>query len=198
MNRNFLLNPFDKIAGQQALLYGLIIMLVSAFLSILFNARFDGILDLHFTNVSPGWKVALLDQGVNIVSLFIAFFIVARLFGAKHTRWIDIIGTFALARAPYMLLPLLNFNNKLGGYGERVFELISSTNYEDLNPADFFEWWMIPYFLILFLGLVWMIILYFQAFKISTNLKGNQLIFSFIIGIFAAELISKLLIISLT
>lgn len=198
MNRNFLLNPFEKIAGEQALLYGLIIMLVSALLSILFNARFDGILDLHFTNVSPGWKVALLDQGVNIVSLFIAFFIVARLFGAKHTRWIDIIGTFALARAPYMMLPLLNFNNKLGGYGERVFELISSTNYEDLNPADFFEWWMIPYFLILFLGLVWMIILYFQAFKISTNLKGNQLIFAFIIGIFAAELISKLLIISLT
>lgn len=198
MSHNFLLNPFEKIAGQQALRYGIVIMLVSALLSILFNARFDGILDLHFTNVSPGWKVAFLDQAVNIISLFIAFFIVARLFGAKHTRWIDIIGTFALARAPYMLLPLLNFNNELGGYGERLLELISSTPYEELNSADFFEWWMIPYFLILFLGLVWMVILYFYAFKVSTNLKGNKLIFAFIIGIFTAELISKLLILSLT
>ena len=44
---------------------------------------------------------------------------------------------------------------------------------------------------------IWMVVLYYNAYGVSCNLKGIKLIVSFVAGIFIAEILSKLLIIQL-
>ena len=51
----WLFNPFQFIAGGSALLVGLIIMLVSAYLGSLSNTHFDGVLDFHSGTAAPLW-----------------------------------------------------------------------------------------------------------------------------------------------
>ena len=182
---HFIFNPFEKIAGEKALLIGTFFMLLGSVLAGLTNARFDGVLDLHFTDHSD-FTTALIDQLINIACLGIIFYITARISGAHHTRLIDIFGTFLLAKAPYAILPLLNLGGNMYSAGNA---LVSG---DDISTSQWSVFILFTIALILFV--IWSITIMVNAYRVSTNLRGNKMVIGFIFALIAAEVVSKVLI----
>lgn len=168
-------NPFKYIAGSKALLWGLAIMLVTAFIARYSNARFDGAIDMH---VVPGgtWALHLLEPLIDWGCVAATFFLAARIASRSRVRLIDIAGTTALSRAPLILAALAAFLQR----GE-----VKSV--EDLTAT----FWVVA--LISLGAAIWMIILLYNAFTVSANLKGTKAAVSFTIALIAAEILSKVL-----
>jgi hypothetical protein len=186
-----LFNPFVQIAGSKSLIIGLLFLLLSSTLAAFFNTRFDGILDAHYTK-NQIFYLSYLDNLINISVTTLIFYGFGSLLTKGRTRFIDILGTSTLARFPLFIIPLFNIENQSGLIGEKIIQSISKPNAHQLTQ---FEWiYLINSGIISLLLIIWYIFLLFRAYKISTNLKGANLIVSFILGLIIAEIVSKILI----
>lgn len=188
-------NPFEKYTENKLLIFGLLITLLGSYLGYLFQARFDGVLDLHFqgsTLFEP-----LLDNAINIFSLFVFLFIHGKYINPK-TRIIDILIAILIARLPFYILTLSNIQNFISDMADRLMASIDLQNMPaDLNiqPTDLI--FLTLFALISILFLAWFIVLLFNGFKTATNSKGikNNLLFA--AAIILAEIFSKILLTSL-
>jgi hypothetical protein len=189
--KKLLFNPFEKIAGKEALYIGIAIAVIAAVIASLTSTRFDGVIDLHFVFGDVPLTTAITDQLINLGSLFISFYLMAIAFDARHTRPIDLIGTLAMARAPFLLAPLVNITGIMSNFS-RQFENPSAQQLAEITPNDLLP--LLPMLLVIIVLSIWMIALSFNAWKVSTNLKGTKLIVSFIIGLITAEILSKIFI----
>ncbi|MCC5917408.1 MAG: hypothetical protein JJU02_08795 [Cryomorphaceae bacterium] len=185
INWKFIFNPFNRIAGAEALLLGLVFLIVGATLAGITNARFDGAIDLHFVEDS-NFLTALIDQVINAVIITACFYLTAWLSGAKKTRIIDIAGTMLLAKAPYALLPLLNLGGVMYGPGMAL----AAGDQPDATEMGIMILLSIP--LIAFT--VWSIALMVNAYKVSANLRGKRMVIGFIIALLVAEIITKIIV----
>ena len=191
----WLFNPFQFIAGGGTLLLGLIIMLVSAFLGSLSNTHFDGVLDVHSGTAAPLWfflTEVLIDWLCISIVLLIAGFIVSR----SSFRVVDVFGTQALARAPYLISALallpkgsIRFTNYL------VSKITQQVPAEAIKSTDilFFAVGLI----VVLLMIVWIVVLMYRAYSVSCNTKGGKAIGSFIAALIIAEILSKIVILSM-
>ncbi len=93
-------NPFRFIAGFKALLLGLAIILISAFIGSLSNTHFDGVIDVHTGAAAPMWFF-LAEGVINWVCMVIPLFFFGLIVSRSAFRMIDVLGTQALARWPY-------------------------------------------------------------------------------------------------
>jgi hypothetical protein len=193
--KELLFNPFKRIAGVQALMAGLGILLISALLASFFGLRYDGAIDAHF--VASGLKVSFLtsvaEQLVNVLCISLFLFIAAFVAGARNTRPIDMLGTISMARFPYMFLPLLNIGGFFSGLSESMLN-ISSEDDALLVLQDTNTIWLIILSIPLIALVVWAIALFLYAYKVSANLKGSKMVVSFIVGLLVAEIVSILII----
>lgn len=181
-NWNLLWNPFTRIAGWQAFGIGIIIVLVSAVLASFGNLAFDGAIDAHFgDNVTM--VQSLVVSGISLLSVVLSMW-VAALIISNNFRFVDILGTMTLARAPFLILAVLS-----------LFATSPSTEQLLENPMIIFD-----YPSVLIIGLIavpiiiWSIALMYNGLKVSTGVKGGKLTIGFIVGLLAAEIISKVLI----
>jgi hypothetical protein len=142
---------------------------------------FDGVIDVHFQSTDLVNTLSLV--GISLASLIVVFWL-AGLIVAKPFRFIDLAGTLTLAKAPFLIMALTGF-------------LATPPDMESIlnNPMVIVQ---DPGFLgVLILSLpvmVWSIVLMHNAYKVSCGLKGSTLTISFIIALFVAEAVSKLLI----
>jgi len=181
-----LINPFKRIAGWQAFGIGLAFVMLTGIIGFYSNINFDGVLDMHFGN-----KITLLSSfivlAIDIVSI-VAVMSLVGLFISKSFRFVDILGTMTLARAPFLILAIMGF-----------FTVSPDLSQIATNPYIIFN---SPTFLILmFLTipvLVWNITLLYNALKVSCDVKGTKLTLNFIIALFIAEIMSKILIYYIT
>ncbi len=167
MKRNRLLNPFERIAGWQALGWGLATILVAAIVGHLGGLHFDGAIDAHTAIDTSPFLVG--DLGVSAPSLgravamhlidwlgiTIVMWLAALIFYSGKFRMVDIAGTMAFARVPMLgvallaLLPIAPERIDLAGFSRlMLFGLLSMV----------FTVWMI----------VWM----WKGFKVSCNARG--------------------------
>ncbi len=188
--RQLMYNPFVRFAGVPALAFGFLFLIAGALLAGFCNARFDGAIDLHFGH-SVGFILPLTDQLLAWGSLVVVFYALSLALGARP-RLIDMAGTMALARLPYAIAPLIN----VGGHISNVTDKLSSMDPQHpVLPVSGGE--LVVFILlsiITVLLLVWLIALYFNAYKVCSNFKGNKLVISFIVGLVAAEALSFYLI----
>lgn len=191
--KTILINPFEIIAGTKALLIGLGLILLTGVLGYFSNICFDGIIDMHFADNKLTFLYHLTEGIINWVLASIILFLAGAIFSKTRYRLIDIFGTIALSRWPLSLLSFFSLfvahqkvNNyilwKVTGKEPEVFVAIG-----ELIAFGFLV------FLII-LVLIWMIKLMYNAYSISFNLKGQKAIFSFIVALFIAEIVSKFLI----
>lgn len=175
-----LINPFIKIAGWQAFFLGLFFVLLSGIIGAYANTAFDGVIDGHLVNHIT-LEESLLFLLVNIVSIVVVLFITGLII-SKQTRFIDILGTMTLARAPMLLFAVFG-----------LFATPLSAEEIMSNPMAIFQ--NSGFVLFMFLGiviLVWFIALMYNGFKVSTGAKGVKLIVGFITGLIVAEIVSKI------
>ncbi len=168
-----LFNPFTRIAGFPALLLGVLVMLLTAAVAAPCGVNFVGSLNIHVGQPAPfGIIFTLLVAGWLIAA---ACFLVAGKIGSpSKIRAVDIFGTLALARAPFLvaapfgLLPgLQNLDPQLFAQPEKISpEIVTS-----LTVAS----------LVFLLIDIWVVIGSYNAFAVSANVKSK--------GLFAAVLI---------
>lgn len=183
-------NPFIHIAGMQAFLFGLIIAVLSMALGFIFNARFDGVIDLHY-NEAVSIQEVIFDQLNILISVTLCFFIAGKIFAKNNVRLIDILGTSAFARFPFLVLPLFNINQKMWLISEKMIQsMLTNPESIGLETADIV--FLIISSFVSLLAIIWYITLLFNAYKVSTNLKSGKLIGSFIGALLLAEIISKI------
>lgn len=185
--KKILFQPFERFAGVQALSAGLVIALLAAIGAALFQTRFDGVLDAHFALSGVSFETVIADQAVNLISLFAVFYGLAVILGARGMRPVDMFGTLAAARAPYVLIPLCN----IGGFmSSRVNDVAAGIEADPLNPNLEPLLGMLPVLLFTLTVLVWMVALSFNAWKVCTGFKGFRLIGGFIGAFILAEAFS--------
>lgn len=174
MNK-FLFNPFVKIAGYKALIYGWLIILITAFIAYFSHCHFDGAIDAH-GGARTLWWVYLLEPLVAWISVIFVLYLIGILFSKSKIRFPDVAGTFALARFPMLFVALLCFGPKL-----------------DIKALDKINFIMIINAIVILLCGIWMITLFFNAYSVSCNLKKGKAVWTFIVGLIIAEIISQII-----
>lgn len=190
-----LFNPFKFIAGFQALLVGLAIILLSGFIGSLSNTHFDGVLDVHTGRSAPVWfflTEGLIDWMCMAVPLFFFGLIVSR----SAFRIVDVLGTQALARWPYIITALVMFpdaNRRVPEY--IVSRLMQTEPAAAISPLDVLVFGFAMVLVILMA--IWMVALMYRAYAVSCNIKGAKAVVTFIVSLIGAEVLSKFVILLL-
>jgi len=172
MKIRWLFNPFERIAGWQALFIGLVAISFTAIFGKLTRLSFDGVLDIHPGTL--GFSAAFAMQAVNFFVLFLTMWLAGVCFSKSKLRVVDIAGTMALARAPMLLLTVVCF---LPVVPESLFDI----------PRQ------IVFTLICIPLAIWMIALMYNAYTVSCHLKGTRAVVSFAGALIVAEMVSKLI-----
>ena len=191
----WLFNPFSFVAGYQALLLGLGIMLISAFFGFLGNTHFDGVLDVHKGLEAP-LRFFFTEGIIDWLTIAIPLFFFGLVVSNSSVRMIDVFGTQALARWPYIVISIVMLpeaNQRVGVYLVAKFGFAAAPaaiNYMDIFIFGF------AIIVGIFMA-VWMVALMYKAYVVSCNIKGARAIVTFIVSLIGAEVLSKMLILLL-
>jgi ABC-type proline/glycine betaine transport system permease subunit len=184
-----IINPFRYIAGEQALVWGLLFMIISALIGWVNQYWQDGLIDLHFRDPGSVWQHLAMVL-INWLCALIILYPLGIMLTHSKIRFIDMAGTLALARFPMVLAVLTGFSGSMTRTAEYVmYEYLKAGQPVELKSYDL----ILTIFqgLFILLMMVWMIALHYQAFKISANIKGNRAGVSFAAGILVAYALSK-------
>lgn len=179
---SIIFNPFKRIAGWEAFGIGLVIVILTTFTGNFAGIYFDGVIDMHFAENFDSLKSWLMIP-VNIISISVIMWL-AGITVSKNFRFIDILGTMTLSRAPFLLIALASFFVKvpdLSGIMQDPFVIFDSISF-------------IIILILTFPIIIWSVTLMYNAYKISTGASGQKLSISFIFGLVIAEIISKIII----
>jgi len=191
----WLFDPFEFLGEKQGLIIGLAALILTGFLGFQGKVTFDGVLDFHLIipfNL-PFW-FSLAQLFVNWLCLAVIAFLIGKIFSPSKLRGLDFFYTMAFARWPMFLIPLIFM---IPGYEEGMIAALADLGVKlkdaSTEPATFSQ--IVIFYAVILLSLlpyIWSIALLFKGFKISSNLKGNKLLFSFLGLLLVAEIISKL------
>ncbi len=186
-----LFNPFEFIAGGKALIIGLIIILATVTIGFYSNTHFPDIISVKKAGEFP-FSYLIIQSFTNWLVVSILFYLAAIILSKSKVRIIDIFGTQALARAPYILGALIGFSESLNKFSQYL--LWMSLQVGDPVEITSFEAIIAVTLIVCTLLLtVWMITLMLNAYKVSANLKGVKLTVSFIIVFILAMVITATL-----
>ena len=167
-----LINPFERIAGWQALLIGITAMTLTAIVGKINHVAFDGALDAH-VGATFSYSASFAMQAVDFLALFLTMWLAGVCFSKIKPRIIDVAGTMALSRTPMLLLAVV------------CFLPVAPASLYDIPRMIIFTLIYIPF-------VIWMIALMYNAYTVSCHLKGGRAVISFIGALIVAEIISKL------
>lgn len=184
-------NPFTWIAGLRAFIIGLAVIIFTTFLAFLAGIRFDGIIDVHFSN--SGYIAHIIDLLSIIIVSSILLYATGRIVTATKIRWIDILGTVTLSRIPLVIIPIVMFFVP----AEKFIQYINWKYVKQGTEVvlSSFDWTiMIIAVVVTFISCFWYIALLWNGFKVSCNAKGSKAVVGFIIALFLAEVFVKIII----
>ena len=174
-----LINPFNYIAGAKSLLIGLAIIFITSLTGYYSNTFFPDILSVK-TGVELTFKVSLLFNIVNWLSISLLLYIASLIFSKSSVRFIDLFGTQALARSPYLLAALLGFSKSINRLGEYfLWKYLSIGEPTDISSLEMTI--AVVLLTLIVIISIWMITLMYNAFKVSSNIKGGKSVTIFII-----------------
>ena len=186
--KKILISPFEKYAESTLLLVGMLALALGAVMGCYCNARFDGVIDLHFVK-AVGTYEPLLDLLVTVLITAVVLFALGKYRNPK-TRLIDLVNTVLIAKIPFYLLVIFNCTGMIFDASEKVMKSVQENV---LNLPDFSVLLPILIFsLITLIALVLSVVLLFQGFKVATNAKGNKSVFGFVLALLLAEILSKI------
>lgn len=168
---------------------GLAAILLTSLVGSLSNTHFDGVLDVHTGLRAPLWFF-FAEGLINWISLAIPLFFFGLIVSRSSFRAIDLLGTQALARFPYLISAIAFIPFAYAGGGEDLAaKLIEASSSPSAHVG-----------LLLTLGLaiivtilmaIWMVALMYKAYCVSCNLKGARAVTTFIVSLVGAEVLSK-------
>lgn len=185
-------NPFERYSEKQLILIGIVTTLIGSLLAISFNARFDGILDLHFVEKVKIYE-PIIDILIDTICLVILLFAIGKSIN-KKTRLVDIISTTLISKIPFYILLFQNINSFSYQITDKLTKSLLTKNYS-LEKVTTGEMTYLVFCGILSLVLiVCSITLLYNGFKTATNAKNTKSILLFIVAIILSEVVCKIVI----
>lgn len=187
--KNIFYNPFETYSEKTLLLVGTLFTIIGGCLAYIFNVKYDGVLDLHFTEQISYEAITYL--ATDILILTFSLIIVGKYIN-KKTRFIDVLTAVLISRIPLYFASFLNINNKSFIIGNKILAL-ATTNKMNILTAN--EVGFMLFQVIIVIGtLIWSIFLLYKGYKTATNAKETKHTLLFILAIVVAEIISKVII----
>lgn len=185
----WLFNPFYYVAGAKALVIGLLFLVATGILGFLGRTRFDGILDFHMgLPPLPVWG-HVAETILSWALLSILLFPAGKIVSKSRPRLVDVFGTQALARFPYLLVSFAALVPGANHFTHALLNGQASWNQFSTGMAAFL--FVVCFGLVM---LVWMVALMYRAFAVSCNVSGKLSVTVFVIALFIGEIVSKILI----
>jgi len=194
MKVKLLLNPFEKYTESQLLTVGSLAMLVGSVLAYVFGARFDGAIDVHFSEYVRIYQ-PFFDNLFNILCLSFALWIAGKYINDK-TRMIDILVTVMVARVPFYFIPLFNINNFISDITDSLLNNEAALRAGSFPDISMFDLAVLLVFAVISIAFfLWFVILLYSGFKTATNSKTatHKLYFAF--AIVCAEIVTKIILV---
>ncbi len=173
-SKTLLYNPFLYLAGFKSLVMGTVSILLLAFFSYTSGTHYLGLVIPMFAK-DETFPYFLSEHLVHWTIVSVLLFISGMIFSKSRIRFIDVLGTQALALFPLIILPFFRL----------------------LPPFESFYLFSVNYFFLYGLHVVmaiWTVTLMFNAYKITCNVKHNSLVISFITSVFISEVLTIYLI----
>jgi len=186
--KKLLFNPFATQPDNKLLVAGLLSVVTGSILGWLFNARFDGVLDLHFVPETLWWH-PFADNAINVFSAVTLLFIAGKIINRK-TRITDVLSVVLLARTPLYLYTFANINSYT--YNATEVLLQAKDNIYALSPTLLII--QLVSALVVLALVFWYMALLYNGFRVATNLKKGSQIAGYIATVLIAEILSKILI----
>ena len=190
--KKVLFNPFEQFSERPLILFGISVTILLSMTGAFFNARFEGVIDLHFS--TPTFFInTLTDNAINIVILSLALFTLGK-YRNNKTRFVDVFTASLIARIPYYILPFFNWNNTVLVESEKLlkqFMTVQPGVAPQFETTNMLVLVLFAGFSLLFLA--WFIYLLYQGYKVATNAKGGIEIVLFGVTILIAEVFSKII-----
>lgn len=181
-------NPFTKIAGMPALLWGFTGIVISTVMCIAAPLHYHGL--LHYGPAPDNaWWCFAAEQLIVWLIPSLLFLIAGKLFSPSRPRIIDIFGTIAFAQLPFLLMNLFFFSDAV----QKLMNISSTVTPEwimqhpEIMKGAFL---MLPSSLFAIWVLVWM----YNAVKVSCNLKGKKLAIIYAAVLIISDIICRQLI----
>lgn len=177
-----MINPFTRIAGWQAFGLGLVFVILMGVIGTYSKVSFNGALDAHIVpsmTFAHSFSLLAIDLTCLVLVMWITGLVIS-----KGFRFVDILGTMTLAKAPLLVFAIAGYFNKASDL---------TANQE--NPFAIFH--SVSFIVLLILSLfiiIWNITLMYNALKTSCDVKGFKLAIAFIIALLVSEVISQLVI----
>lgn len=185
----WLFNPFVRIAGTTSLAAGLAAIVLGGLAAAGAGVRFDGLLDMHFVRTVPV-QLPILEGLLNWIVITVLLALLVRTFsGASGVRLIDIAETQALARAPMGLAAAICALPWIQNSLSEMSSAARSGAWNALGPGALVG------SLVMLTGIGWMVVLMWNAFRVSCNMKGARAVALFIGAVVIGELITKSLVV---
>jgi hypothetical protein len=174
LKKSLVLNPFQRIAGEKALLWGVAGIGLTVLFCSITRIHFNGYIHLGLATENIHFLTLLLENLIIWLLPAILFYLTGLILSKSKIRLIDVLGTFAFAQLPLLVIPLF-------GFFPSFKYLMGVTTFDEqmLQNPDFITGTILSVLTLPFV--VWNIIWLFQAYKTSCNLKGWKLGVSFAI-----------------
>jgi hypothetical protein len=181
-------NPFKYVAGAKSLIFGILIILITAFIGFLSHTHFPDLISIKLSSDFPVWYFILQSlSNWFIVSLFLYLSAIA--VSASSVRPVDIFGTQALARFPYLFSSFIGFSDSMDKFGNYILWTYLEIG-EPISLSTSNAVIAVSLVILTVLLTIWLIVLMYNAFKVSANLKGTKSIVLFIIVLIVSTIVT--------
>lgn len=187
--KNFLFNPFRFIAGGKALILGGIIMVLTALVGWFSHTHFPDIISLKSNSDYP-FSYLLFQTFVNWFLFSSLIYGYSKAVSKSSVRALDIFGTQALARFPYLPGAFIGFSGSMERFTKYILsktmqpDLDISITQTDIGIA-------VLIMVLSLLLLIWLFVLMYNAFSLSSNLKGSKAVIGFIVCLVISVIASQ-------
>ena len=183
-----IVNPFIRIAGGQALIWGFLGLIVYTLLCWISGYHYHGL--LHFGPApNPAWWCYLAEHLIVWLIPALLFYLGGLFLSHSRIRVIDVLGTVLFAQLPLLGMNLISLLPAM----RMMSQMNMNMSPEEMLAQPYFVLAMILTLLglpFLILTLIWM----FNALKVSCNLKQWKLWTVALIGIIGGDVLCRLLI----
>ncbi|MBC9796236.1 hypothetical protein [Sinomicrobium weinanense] len=186
-------NPFVRYSEKKLLFTGLFATIIGSVLAAHFYTRYDGVLDAH-TVSELKYYMPFLDNVINVFCLSLVLYGIGKYINRK-TRGVDILTVVLISRIPLYIFPLF----QIGGYLDEITKklLPAAGNAFELNITGIEMIFLLVFALVYFAALALFIVLLRYGFAVASNVKSVKHWVLFAFGILVAEILSKLIFLTL-
>ena len=183
-----IVNPFIRIAGGQALIWGFLGLIVSTLLCWISGYHYHGL--LHFGPApNPAWWCYLAEHLIVWLIPALLFYLGGLFLSHSRIRVIDVLGTVLFAQLPLLGMNLISLLPAM----RMMSQMNMNMSPEEMLAQPYFILAMILTLLglpFLILTLIWM----FHALNVSCNLKQWKLWTVALLGIIGGDVLCRFLI----